>query len=248
MVVVPEAVVRGEFRFMCYLRSGGAKEQRSGSDTIKTPVGERNRGMQPGNGGGRLGGNRLTVTANAYDESRNVFPRLPFFPGLSGLSEEKMPEMKFAKFAPVESLQATAYVVGRCDELCIALNITKLQKLLYCCYGTVLGKFGLRLVDEYPVAGPYGPVFPAALRSLQFFGIDAFRGKAAPETEGLPEAVRSVIDETLENFGKFGAEALSRWTRMAGSPWYRVTKGGSSPYRTLRDEDIRNYFRAYVLL
>lgn len=57
-----------------------------------------------------------------------------------------------------------------------------------------------------------------------------------------------MIDETLENFGKFGAEELSRWTRMAGSPWYRITKGGVSPYRTLRDEDIRNYFRAYVLL
>lgn len=50
-----------------------------------------------------------------------------------------MSETKFANFAPVESLQATAYVVGRCDELRIALNITKLQKLLYCCYGTVLG-------------------------------------------------------------------------------------------------------------
>lgn len=159
-----------------------------------------------------------------------------------------MSEPKFAKFAPVESLQATAYVVGRCDELCIALNITKLQKLLYCCYGTVLGRFGMRLVDEHPVAGPYGPVFPEALRSFQFFGIDAFRGKAAPEAEGLPEAVRAVIDETLENFGKFGAEELSRWTCMAGSPWYTVTKGGSSPYRTLSDTDIKNYFRAYVLL
>ncbi len=159
-----------------------------------------------------------------------------------------MPEMKSAKFAPVESLQSVAYVVGRCDELCIALNITKLQKLLYCCYGTVLGMFGLRLVDEHPVAGPYGPVFPEALRSLQFFGIDAFRGKAAPDARGLPAAVRAVIDETLENFGKFGAEELSHWTRMTGSPWHQVTKGGASPYRTLRDEDITNYFRAYVLL
>ncbi len=149
-----------------------------------------------------------------------------------------MPEATFAKFAPVESLQSTAYVVGRCDELCVALNITKLQKLIYCCYGTVLGKFGMRLVDEHPVA----------LRSLQFFGIDAFRGKAAPEAEALPVAVRAVIDETLENFGKFGAEELSRWTRMTGSPWHRVTKGGASPYRTLCDEGIRNYFRAYVLL
>ena len=62
-------------------------------------------------------------------------------------------------FRPVESLQATAYIVKRCDEKGIALNVTKLQKLMFCCYGAVLGKFGLRLIDEYPVAWQYGPVF-----------------------------------------------------------------------------------------
>lgn len=30
-------------------------------------------------------------------------------------------------FRPVESLQATAYIVKRCDEKGIALNVTKLQ-------------------------------------------------------------------------------------------------------------------------
>ena len=85
--------------------------------------------------------------------------------------------MTEATFRPLDSLQVMAYIIKRCHEKEITLNITKLQKLMYCCYGTVLGKFGLRLIDEYPAAWQYGPVFPEALRSVQFFHVLAFLPK-----------------------------------------------------------------------
>lgn len=156
--------------------------------------------------------------------------------------------MTETKFAPIDSLQALTYIIGRCDKMNIFINITKLQKLMYCCYGTILGKFGSRLIDEYPAAWQYGPVFPEALRAIQFFQIDGFRGRSTPEADDLPAAVRAVIDETLANFGKFSAKQLSDWTHIKGSPWYKASNGGMSLYHTLSDEEIKNYFRAHVLL
>ncbi len=47
-------------------------------------------------------------------------------------------------FQPEDSLQMMAYIVDRCQALGVSLNTTKLQKLMYCCYGAVLGRrFGV---------------------------------------------------------------------------------------------------------
>lgn len=151
-------------------------------------------------------------------------------------------------FAPIDSLQVLAYIIKRCDDKNIAVNITKLQKLMYCCYGTILGKFGARLIDEHPAAWQYGPVFPEALRAIQFFQVDGFRKKNTPQVDELPDAVLAVIDETLENFGKFTAKELSDWTHIKGSPWHKASNGGVLLYRTLSDQDINNYFVTHVLL
>ena len=150
-------------------------------------------------------------------------------------------------FRPVESLRATAYIVKRCDEKGIALNVTKLQKLMFCCYGTVLGKFGLRLIDEYPVAWQYGPVFSEALRSVQFFRVPAFLDKGTPDADALPEGVRKLIDETLDVFGKFTARQLSDWTRLKGSPWDLASDGGASLFGRLSDRKVGDYFKVNVL-
>lgn len=156
--------------------------------------------------------------------------------------------MTETKFAPIDSLQVLAYIIRRCEEMNIFINITKLQKLMYCCYGTILGKFGSRLIDEHPAAWQYGPVFPEALRAIQFFQIEGFRDRPTPQADGLPTAVRLVIDETLANFGKFSAKQLSAWTHIKGSPWHKASNGGLSVYHTLSDEDIKGYFKANVLL
>lgn len=155
--------------------------------------------------------------------------------------------MTEATFRPLDSLQVMAYIIKRCHEKEITLNITKLQKLMYCCYGTVLGKFGLRLIDEYPAAWQYGPVFPEALRSVQFFHVLAFLDKETPDVDALPESVRKLIDETLDSFGKFTAKQLSDWTHLKGSPWYFASDGGSSLYGRLSDENVSNYFKTNVL-
>lgn len=148
-------------------------------------------------------------------------------------------------FRPVDSLQMMAYIIKRCDALGVGLNITKLQKLMYCCYGAVLGKFGLRLIDEYPAAWQYGPVFPSALRAVQFFQIDGFRKNET--SVNLPQDIADLIDETLSIFGKNSASALTRWTHLPESPWDKASSGGEILYGRISDEDIQDYFKRKVL-
>lgn len=82
--------------------------------------------------------------------------------------------MATTAWQPAPGLQATAHVIRRCDQKGIPLNTTKLQKLLYCCCGTVLAKWNVPLMDERPQAWAHGPVFSASLRAVQFFGLDGF--------------------------------------------------------------------------
>ncbi len=150
-------------------------------------------------------------------------------------------------FQPVDSLQVAAYIVQKCAENDIDVNVTKLQKLMYCCYGTVLAKFGARLIDERPAALQYGPVFMAALKTARYFGLGVFKNSDVSAVAALPASVRELIGNTIDSFGKFSATKLSQWSHLPGSPWSRASLGGDFLGVPLSDEDVREYFATQVL-
>ncbi len=150
-------------------------------------------------------------------------------------------------FSPIDSLQVASYIIKQCNERDIFLNVTKLQKLMYCCYGTVLAKYGERLTNEYPEAWPYGPVFPTVLRSIQFFGLLPFSNKPTPDIANIPAEIIQLINQTLESFGDFTANQLSQWSHKKDSPWYRASNNGKLLYTRLSDKDIQSYFAEKVL-
>lgn len=149
-------------------------------------------------------------------------------------------------FQPINSLQMESYIIKYCVKNNIPLNVTKIQKLMYCCYGTVLARFGVRLTDEQPAAWQYGPVFPAALKAIQYLGIEAFAKSPTAEAEALPDSVQHVIADTLNYFGKFLASQLSKWSHAADSPWSKASCGGLYLYLELSDDDIKHYFATKV--
>lgn len=166
-----------------------------------------------------------------------------------GFSEEiavSYPEY-VAKFEPVDSMELAAHLVRECAKQDCSLNITKLTKLMYCCYGSVLGKYGRQLTDEYPECRQYGPVFPEVLKSLQFFGLEPFRKAPAPTVEALPAPVLLLVNKTAALFGRHSSDELMRWTMLRGSPWYRASDGGAVLYGRLSDEAVAAYFRQEVL-
>lgn len=55
-------------------------------------------------------------------------------------------------FRPLDSLQVMAYIVDMCRKQHIEVNVTKLQKLLYCCYGVALVQQAANLTWSPPSA------------------------------------------------------------------------------------------------
>lgn len=149
---------------------------------------------------------------------------------------------------PCNSLDVASLIARLCHKRNYHYNNTKIQKLLYCCYGSVLAVFGQRLCDEYPRAWQYGPVFPRV-----FNYIKKRKGDIAlyhPDFS-LPDELRALLEKVIDIFGKYDAVPLSKWTHKPGSPWDTVVNqldgegGGLNNF--IPDDLIANYFKSYVL-
>ena len=84
-------------------------------------------------------------------------------------------------FRPMNSLQVMAYIIKMCKEVGTPYNVTKLQKLMYCCDGVALATYGKPLSSERPEAWRYGPVFPTVLKYIQSHGMALFNHLGDPE-------------------------------------------------------------------
>lgn len=148
-------------------------------------------------------------------------------------------------FRPLDSLQVMAYIIKMCKELGTPYNVTKLQKLMYCCDGVALATYGTPLSNERPEAWQYGPVFPKVLRYIQANGLDAVTGNEF-ESEA-PEEIKKLVEGTIVFFGKFSASQLSAWSHKIGSPWYRASNGGTNLKTPIDDLSIKSYFQSEVM-
>ena len=143
-----------------------------------------------------------------------------------------------------DSLKVAALIAKTCNELGFHYNNTKIQKLLYCCYGCALVILGQRLCDEYPRAWQFGPVFPRVFRYIN-------RGRNLLDVNlecSFPENVTALIKMVVETLGRYTAKSLSDWTHKEGSPWEVAVKmvdgdlGGFIP-----DDLIFEYFKNNVV-
>ena len=140
-----------------------------------------------------------------------------------------------------DSNDVMAYILAVCEKSHIDWNMTKAQRLLYCCYGTVLAAFNERLTEEAPQAWKFGPVFPRTFNEIKKGGIipgvdHGFSAECDPEW--LP-----LIELTVNTFGKFSSSQLSTWSHRRGSPWDKATNEGELLGVQLLRDDIRPYFQ-----
>lgn len=147
--------------------------------------------------------------------------------------------------AEFDSKDVMAYILTKCENENIFVNLTKLEKLLYCCYGAILAKYDARLTSEHPQAWPYGPVFPQTFIAFRNGEITAGQGNSF--RQNCPPEWLSLIDEVIAVFGKYKASQLSAWSHKEGSPWYKASSGGRVMQAPLDDFQIRQYFRENVL-
>lgn len=148
-------------------------------------------------------------------------------------------------FRPMDGLQVMAYIIKMCKELGTPYNVTKLQKLMYCCDGVTLATYGKPLSSDRPEAWQYGPVFPNVLRYIHANGLEAVTGNKF-ENEA-PEEIKKLVEGTIVFFGKFSASQLSAWSHKIGSPWYRASNGGTNLKTPIDDLSIKSYFLSEVM-
>lgn len=114
-----------------------------------------------------------------------------------------------------KSTCAMAFVIATCNRERIPINRTKAQKLLYCCYGTMLAATGERLTDEHPRAWPFGPVFPRTFEAVNRKALTVEMVRAVEEA--CDPEVLAVLEKMLRFFGTYTSEQLARWSRKSGS-------------------------------
>lgn len=144
-----------------------------------------------------------------------------------------------------DSNDVMSYILSKASEDNFFVNTTKLQKLLYCCYGVILAVFDWRLTAEHPAAWQYGPVFPRTFNGLKKGRIKA--GEDHGFSESCPPEALKLIDQTLSFFGKYNASQLSAWSHQPNSPWAIATNNGKNLPAQMDDFQIAQFFKNNVL-
>lgn len=140
------------------------------------------------------------------------------------------------------------YVFKVCNDMGIQLNMTKAQKLLYCCYGTAIAAFDIKLTDEVPQAWQFGPVFPRAYNAIKKNKIDANRKTAFSEWIEKDENahILEMFKSTIRYFGKYTASQLSAWSHAPDSPWDIATCQGTELLNPIPSDLIKRFFTPMI--
>lgn len=149
----------------------------------------------------------------------------------------------------IDSLDVAAYVTKTCAQKNLFINLTKLQKLMYCVYGAFLVAFEARICDEHPKAWQYGPVFPKVYnltKKHQFDLIDALLRKNEIVEMQLNNEQINLISEVVDFFGQYNAKQLVDWSHHPNGAWSQSTVGGTILYNEIPDDDIYSYFKTIM--
>ena len=128
-----------------------------------------------------------------------------------------------------DSIDVAAYVTKECAQKNFFVNLTKIQKLVFCVYGAVLATSGERICKDHPKAWPHGPVFPRIYKYTKRHAdgiVEALMSHEENLTSILNERQKKIIDTTLNFFGRYNAGTLVNWTHDEDGPWFKSTNGG----------------------
>ena len=121
-------------------------------------------------------------------------------------------------FGKVNSIDFAIYLNKKATEQGMDVNVTKIQKWLYICYGLYLARFNEQLLDERPQAWKYGPFFPK-VHDVQKSNDDSLDSLFGNIDAAKFEEYDDVINATLKNFGDWSASQLVNWTHEKGCAW-----------------------------
>ena len=123
---------------------------------------------------------------------------------------------------PHSAISVAKYLLDRANDQGRSISPMKLIKLVYMAHGWSLGLYGTPLIQEPVEAWKYGPV----IREL-YHKVKDYRSSPIPpgafgsqrSDDEFSEIEKTVMDQTLEIYGKWSAIELSQLTHAEGTPW-----------------------------
>jgi len=147
----------------------------------------------------------------------------------------------------IDSIDFAVYLNEKIKARGKTANKTKLQKLLYICYGSQLRmNEGQQLLNEQPNAWDYGPAFPRVY-SVQksSSGLDKLSPLHQRSKEKL-EQFDVLIERVLDFFGDWTANQLVEWTHTEETAWHKKYSNIEERYTPLNNSDILMDFKRYI--
>ena len=170
--------------------------------------------------------------------------RFPFF------SKTK----KFTETSEVTSVEIASFVVNYCASENKFINMTKLQKLVYCLYGAYLAYYDKPICSDKPKIWNHGPSF-----SLVY---DESMKMSWSPIDGFLNYFLNIEDDFYKHFNdsevkfmcsilkfmcEYSSKTLVNWSMSEGSPWKRDLDTGSRMHDEMTDSYIKEFFKTKFL-
>ena len=146
-------------------------------------------------------------------------------------------------FGEVDSVEFAIYLSNQARERQLHVNVTKIQKWLYICYGLFWAVENRRLLNEQPKAWDYGPAFPIVHKQQK-----KNNNTLEPLSNTINNETFRIYDDLIEvvlvNFGGWTASQLVSWTHEEGTAWDRQRQ--KQMYEPLDDYNIKMDFKGIL--
>lgn len=144
-------------------------------------------------------------------------------------------------FMSISSIDFATYLSMRARREGKFVNVTKIQKWLYICYGLHLATTGETLFDERPIHMQFGPFFSSVHLVQKEYDND-FSSLEKRLTYADFSQYDEIINTTIEYFGDLTASSLVDWTHEEGKAWEKADK-----FMPLDLENIRRDFMEIIV-
>lgn len=148
-------------------------------------------------------------------------------------------------YGEVDSIDFAIYLNQRARAMSLDVNVTKIQKWVYICYGIYLAAHNRQLLSERPKAWDFGPAFPRVHNKQKKNGGSLDGINPSVSVEDLAK-FDDIIIPVLEHFGKWTASGLVEWTHAKGTAWDKNINRNEK-YKSMDNHDILLDFERFVL-
>ena len=149
------------------------------------------------------------------------------------------------RYGEVDSIDFAIYLNQKANDMKLAVNVTKIQKWMYICYGIYLAAKNRQLLDERPKAWDYGPAFPRVHKKQKKNGGSLDSVNPTISIEHLTKYDEIAIP-VLKHFGSWTAAGLVEWTHAKGTAWDKKYNYNEK-YASLDNHDIILDFERFVI-